>query len=230
MKRLLVLILLAGIGAGLWAAHPKGADGPLDLPAPQTSFAPLPSALTLAVIGTSLTADAAWPEDITAHLQNCTQGTVTLQRLAKGGQTSAWGVANIANLLDAPPDVALIEFTINDADIRRGISIEDSATNHRALIKALRQANPDVQIILLRLNRAYGLRAMLRPQLAAYEQSLAEIAQIETVDLLDLRPLWASAGRGSLSDGLHPTPDAVEQITTPALRRTLPQKLGLGCG
>jgi lysophospholipase L1-like esterase len=227
VKVALALTVAVLTGASIWTTHPKAADDPLfdpDLP-----LISLQGPLTLALIGTSLTADTTWPEDTTAHLQKCYPDTITLRRLAKGGETSTWGLANISKLLDAPPDIALIEFTINDADIRRRVSMNDSADNHRALIEALRGANPDVQIVLLRLNRAYGLRAMLRPRLAAYETSLADIAKTEHVSLIDLRPLWASAGRGTLYDGIHPEASAIAQITTPALSKELGRRLGQDC-
>lgn len=227
MKRLAALILIALIGAGVWASHPKGADTPLKAATIIPAVPALQGPVKLAVIGTSLTADSTWPEEVVEQLQTCTE--TTLRRMAKGGRTSDWGLANITTLLDDPPDLAVIEFTINDADIRRRISAQNSALNHGALIDVLRKANPDVRIVLLRLNRAYGLRAMLRPQLSRYEQNLTEIAQTEDVDLLDLRPAWAKAGRAALTDGIHPAPEATSQLTTPALTTALAQLIGGDC-
>ena len=228
MKPVLLLVLGCVVATTIWASLPKGADTPLLPKPPSLRLLSVNGPLTLAAGGTSLSAQATWPEAVAKHLQTCIAHPVTLKKLTKGGETSQWGVDNIATLARDAPDIVLLEFTINDADIRRGVSLSQSLQNHRALIDALQQANPEVRIFLLRLNRAYGGRAMIRPRLAAYERQLTRLIS-ETVTIVDTRPLWAKAGREALPDGIHPDPATALEIMKPVLTAALAQSLEGQC-
>jgi hypothetical protein len=80
----------------------------------------------------------------------------------------------------------------------------------------LKETHPEAAIYLLRLNRAHGPRALLRPSLARYERLLPEIARRLSVGFVDLRAEWSDRwkndGYRSLPDGLHPTDAAAREV------------------
>ncbi|MDV7145541.1 SGNH/GDSL hydrolase family protein [Tropicimonas sp. TH_r6] len=223
----LVAIPVLLVAGGLWWAHPKGADIPFpEMPRPTPVLPAGEGPITLAVLGTSLTANTAWPEEVTAGLEACADRPVRLRRFAAGGQTSAWGLDQVAAVIDAAPNIVLVEFTINDADIRRQIGLSESARNHREIVERLQSALPGAAVVLLRLNRAHGLRALSRPRLSAYENALVPLAETTGTGLVDLRSAWATALKtdmvpNALPDGLHPTDAAVQAIVTPKLATEL---------
>lgn len=226
MRRTLIalssLILIVG-GAVAWAIHPKGADTaqqpvqpvPARLPSQNTD-------LRVTFLGTSLS--AALPDQTFADsITSCTGLGTTVSLVTKGGQTSVWGATQLARVIAQKPDIIFVEFTINDADLRRRVSPNASARAHRIIVDTLGAALPDTQIMLLRLNRAYGLPAALRPRQSRYDALLPRLAEETRAGYLDLRPSWSTAGRSALPDGVHPSPQAVAQITLPALRTLIAQ-------
>lgn len=215
MKRALALLLVLA-SLLVWAMLPKGVDTPLP-GALETLGLPSPDgAVTMTFLGTSLTRDL--PRAALENaLTNCLKHPVTVQIIAKGGETSRWGLTQIEQVIASAPDLLFMEFTINDADLRRRVSLSESAKNHRALLDAVSAALPGTRIVLLRLNRAYGTRALLRPRQAAYDRQLTAFDR----PILDLRPEWSARGKDALPDGIHPTPEAVHAITLPALTRAI---------
>lgn len=225
---------LAGIGAlclglvlWLWPGRQVPPETGISLPPLERSAGPL----RLAVLGTSLTAYYDWPHDVARHLEACTARPVVLTVLARGGASSAWARTRIPDLAVAAPDILLIEFSINDADLRNAVGLRQSRSNHAALVAAARRANPDVRIVLLRLNRAWGLRRLLRPRLPAYEALYDRLAAELGTGLLPLGAAWdravARAGRRNLvPDGVHPDAQAVARITVPRLQNALATLVG----
>lgn len=182
--------------------------------------------LRLAVLGTSLSAGQLWPEALASALQTCLKRPTHIQVFAHGGAISSDAARYLPALIAAAPDLILIEYAINDADLRRRVSLGVSRQTHLDLIDSLRAALPDSRIVLMRLNRAYGLRALLRPRLAAYEALYAELSRHEDVALADLRPVWAealgeTARRAAIPDGVHPIPEVAARIIMPALTSML---------
>jgi acyl-CoA thioesterase I len=216
------------------------ADEPLEeasVPGPSGSRIPPLGTINMLVLGSSLSAGADWPEVLRDGLQDasrdCTADGVELRVIAKGGADSSWGLVQLTGGLDFRPDLVLIEFMINDADIRKRLSRSESLRNHTEIIETLRDAHPDTAIFLLRLNRAYGPRALLRPALAGYERLLPEIARRSSVGLIDLRPewrdRWKSEGYRSLPDGLHPTVAAARDVNVTKLLSTVGGLLQARC-
>jgi len=187
--------------------------------------------LRLAVFGTSLTAGSHWPEATAAALERCLDRPVTLIRVARPGAGSAWGLAETARVAAAAPDIVLIEFAINDADLRDGIGLEASAANHRAILAALAQARPEARLVLMTMSPAERLRGLLRPGLARHYAAYRALAAETGAGLVDLYPRWRAlpqAARG-LADGLHPTDAAAQAVILPVLVPYLARLAGGAC-
>jgi acyl-CoA thioesterase I len=97
---------------------------------------------------------------------------VGVQRIAKSGATSRWGLEQKQQVVLAKPDVLLIEFAAGDANLRRFVSFSESERNHAEIIKTVHQAKPDAKIYLLALNPTWGLRGVwIRPRLDSYYEN-----------------------------------------------------------
>ena len=238
----IVALLLAGLAFTSYVTGRliPAADEPLEevsVPGLSGSRIPPLGTINMLVLGSSLSAGADWPEALRDGLQdawrNCAADDVELRVIAKGGADSSWGLAQLSGGLDFRPDLVLIEFMINDADIRNRLSRSESLRNHTEMIEILREAHPDSAIFLLRLNRAHGPRALLRPSLARYERLLPEIARRSSVGLIDLRPewrdRWESEGYRSLPDGLHPTDAAARDVNVGKILSTVGGDLRARC-
>lgn len=190
-------------------------------------------ALRVVFMGTSLTARYDWPLRVAESVSACLDRPVQPEIVARPGETSSWGITTLDRLVDLQPDALVVEFTINDADLRRRVSVSESRANHVTIIEAARQANPDVEILLLTLNRGYGLRGLLRPRLQRYEAQYAALATELGTGALDLGDAWQAArdGDGSeiLPDGLHPTSGAARSVITGPLSDALVRQLGGAC-
>ena len=178
-----------------------------------------PDEVAISVVGTSLTAYYEWPDILAETLELDLDRPIQVSRVAKGGETSSWGVENIEDIVSQEPDIVLIEFSINDADLRHLISLRQSIENHERLIAGLRSADESVSIILVTMSPAYGLRRGLRPRLAAYYNAYRQIARDTDTGLIDLYPRWLAydARRQALPDGLHPTEAAATRLIVPTV-------------
>lgn len=218
---------------------------PRTLPAPRPSDRALPplaapsdpsAPLRVTVMGTSLTARYDWPDRAAARLQAaCPNRRVMLTTIARGGAASDWGAAQRDRLRDSRPDILLVEFTVNDADLRRRVGLRAARAHHEALVAAARDVSPDVRIVLVTLNRARGLRAVLRPRIAAHEAQYDALAADLDLGRLALGPDWARAlAQGDadalLPDGVHPAPAAVERLVVPRVTDRLVALAGCTAG
>lgn len=174
-------------------------------------------------MGTSLTAGNPWPEAVTTQLEICLKRPMQNFRIAQGGATSVWGLAQVDRVVAKAPYLILLEFAINDADVRRGLSLQDSRDTHRSLILRLQQGVPDAQIILLTMNPATGLRRLLRPRLAAYYALYSDLAETHNIGLIDLYPRWQRRATlaQDLIDGVHPQPDSASAVIVPVVTKYL---------
>lgn len=221
MRHALRWIIFALAGAGAIVSLTRWPPPPIDTHRALPSFAlPLPDPLRVAVLGTSLTARYDWPKDTAAALEICLGQAVELTILARGGAASDWGAGQADALRATAPDIILIEFTINDADLRRRVSLAEAETYHRTLVEALRAGGKTPRILLVTLNRARGLKAVLRPRIAAYEAQYDALARDLDLGRLSLGPAWEAAltagePKRMIPDGVHPSPEAVAHVVTP---------------
>lgn len=234
------LVLAAGLiwaliwGGGLWRGHPIGAPlAPADRSAvPLTLSDPASGTpLRLAVFGTSLTATADWPEALAGALSDCLGRPVGLARIARAGAGSDWALAQIDRVAAGAPDIVLIEFAINDADLHDGLWLDASLANHRALIAGLRAKAPGARLVLMTMSPAEGLRGLLRPQLARYYRAYRDLATAADIGLIDLYPRWLALPRGArgLRDGLHPDVATVRGVIVPVALPVLAELAGGSC-
>ena len=137
--------------------------------------------------------------------------------IARNGATSGWGAARMAERDGPPPDAALVEFGVNDADRLDGLSPAESRAAHAAILAAL----PGVPVVVMRMNPAFGPRGWTRLGRGAREDAIAGGARAAGAGTLDLdrrwRLRWREGGwRAEMPDGLHPNPRAAAAVIAPA--------------
>ncbi|WP_106264295.1 SGNH/GDSL hydrolase family protein [Donghicola tyrosinivorans] len=187
-------------------------------------------------LGTSLTEGQAWPDVLIQKLESC--GVIAAsQRLSGNGKTSSWGVKTLRAAQNSDlraPDLAVIEFSVNDADFRRFLSPAQSAANTKLLISMLRKMNPEVQIVLLGMYPGFGIRGALRLRYGAYLTELERIAaKDERIGYLDMAKEWQitlhEAPRTKMPDGLHPTSEIASQVNADSILNYFALSQSLRC-
>ena len=225
------LTALAVIGAGLWAgALWRGpgplAGGPRDLPVALTAAA---APLRITVFGTSLSsARYDWPAVLEAQLATCgAQGAdfgAEIAVLAQPGADIRWAAGQVDQVLATAPDLVLMEFASNDADLRDGVGRSQARRQTAEVVAALQAAGPDAPAIaLVTMGPAAGLRGVLRPRLAGHYAGYRALAEAQSLGLVDLEARWRALGRGErgMDDGLHPDPATARAVIVPALAQWL---------
>lgn len=215
------------IGAALLAGAPTP-QAPADL-APRAVLASGAGPLRLAVLGTSLSARATWPEALAEDLSACLAREVVLIRIARPGANVTWGRAQLDQLVAAAPDIVLIEFAINDADLRDGLRLAPAQALHRDILGALQAAG--AVPVLMTMNPARGLRGLVRPGLARHYAGYHALAQETGAGLVDFHPRWRVLDPAqALPDGLHPPEALAKGVMVPVLRGYLGRLAGAECG
>ena len=131
---------LAGLAAGagllalaallLFRPGGSGPATPADLPLAPFDRADAPARIV--AFGTSLTAREGWPEALAARLEACLGHPVELIRVARNGAGSDWALGQTGAVIAARPDLVLIEFAVNDADLLDGARLAVSRAKHAA--------------------------------------------------------------------------------------------------
>lgn len=178
--------------------------------------------LTLLALGTSLTANYQWPHELARQLSRCLARKVDIEILAVAGANSNQAAKQFSSRMNRRPDIVLVEFAINDADLLDGIDLDKSRSNLKALLGRIREDVPGAHVVLMTMNPAFGPRGWVRPQLIKYYQVYRELASNHDVALVDLAPTWsetlaATDYKVQLPDGLHPTQTAASRIILPAV-------------
>ena len=176
--------------------------------------------LRLTVLGTSLTANYGWPDSVADRLAQCPGPRPQITRIATPGANSDWGLHQIPAVIATKPDIVLIEFATNDADLRDGVWLHTSAANHRQMILALQTALPDTRVVLMTMSPAQGLRGLIRFRLGRYYSQYHSIARQTGAGLIDLYPRWLAlpdTERGLAQDGLHPDPAITAALIVPVI-------------
>ena len=215
------LALLAVILVAIMREPPPAAPADRAITLPAT----LEDPLRIVAFGTSLTALYDWPEGLAAELTQCLGRRVEVVVVAEPGRTVRWAAQQIETVLAQDPDIVLIEFSINDADLLDGLSLRKSTAAHEGMIGALTRDRPERRLVLMTMSPAHGMRGALRPRLSRYYQSYRGLAQRLDLGLVDTYPRWlAQPGwKDALADGLHPDAAAVRGILLP------PLKMVIGC-
>lgn len=202
------------------AVEPAADLAPASLPA-----LPQDRPLRLLLLGTSLTFSGSWPEALQHRLAACHAAGVTVERLAKPGANSAWGEGALRQRLAAGPvpDILVVEFSINDSSLWRGMRLAASRARHEAILDMAQQAG--IPVWLATMSPAFGRKALERPGQVAYRALYGELARDRGAGLIAMAPAWLALGasdRGRLvPDDLHPTEAAMIGLAVPALAAAL---------
>lgn len=162
-------------------------------------------------------------------LGTCLARPVEILRVARAGAGSAWGEGAVAEVAAAAPDLVLVEFAINDADLRDGIGLGDSIARHDRILDSLAADLPASRLMLMTMSHAHGLRGLLRPRLRSYYASYRTLAAAHDAGLADLYPRWRASGH-RFADGLHPDDAAVRAVALPVLLDMIGAAAGKDCG
>ena len=192
-------------------------------PAPGTPGPASPAPLVV-FLGDSLTAglgvagEEAFPALIEARLA---ASGVEIRGVNAGisGDTTAGGLARLDWLLGQRPDVLVVGLGANDG--LRGLSLEQTEANLRAILDRSRRAGCEVLLLGMRLPPNYG--ADYTERFAAIFPGLARELDVPLVPFL----LGGVAGRPELNqaDGIHPTAEGhrlMAENVLPQLRALLP--------
>lgn len=180
-------------------------------------------------LGSSLTTRNDWPEALAEGLTTCLARPVEITRVARAGAGSVWGETAVAEVVAEAPDLVLIEFAINDADLRDGIGLRDSIARHDRILEGLAAGLPDARLLLMTMSHAHGLRGLMRPRLRSYYDSYRGLAAQHDTGLADLYPRWRVSGQ-HFADGLHPDDAAVRAVALPVLLGMIGAAADRACG
>ena len=198
---------------------------------PQRVFKALEAgkAQTVVIYGTSVSIMGQWANEVDAYFQRLYPGQVTFFNSAQSGMHSIWGVENLKErVLDKQPDLVFIEFAINDAATKHGISTTDCRNNLDTMVIALKAQNPRVEIILQTMNPAWDSPkvpksfASDRPHLEEYYQVYRDYAMTHNFALVDNYLVWnkvlqedPEGFKKMVPDGIHPDSAGSSQIAWP---------------
>lgn len=219
--------LLGLLGGTLLAAclSSAAAAAPQDRPLPPWSADTAAQPLRIVAFGTSLTAGGTWPADLAQALETCLGTSVQMVVIARPGMGSAWALEAVPQVLAAAPDLVLMEFAINDADLLDGVSLAQSAAQHRQILDRLRDSAPDRRVLLMTMSPVTGLiRRAQRPWLRRYHRLYAELAEEADTGVMDFTARWEADPehlRAQQPDGLHPTAAAASALMVPPLATTI---------
>ena len=191
--------LRAGTGKGDQGTVAKGGAVP-GSPAPAAS-----GRKTVLMVGTSLTAglglepDDAYP----AILQRKADSLglhVDIVNAGLSGETSAGALRRIDWLLRGPADVVVIETGANDG--LRGLNVDSTRANLRAIIGKVKAARPAARILLAQMEAPPNLGAKYT---SAFRAMYQDVAKEEGVGVMPfLLEGVAGVTRLNQGDGVHP--------------------------
>ncbi|PPB79667.1 GDSL-like lipase/acylhydrolase family protein [Albidovulum inexpectatum] len=167
--------------------------------------------IDLLVIGTSLSHRALWPERLAGRRLDCGWIIESVHVVAQPGANVSRAGALIAESVartGGGVDIAVMEFAINDADLFDGLSRRQAWNAWISAITQLREAYPDIAVILMTTNPVRGLQELKRPLLSRHYSDLVEIARETGASLFDGEARWSyhPLDEATLPDGLHPDP------------------------
>jgi acyl-CoA thioesterase-1 len=160
---------------------------------------------TVLMVGTSLTAGLGLdPEDAyPALLQRKADSLglhVDIVNAGLSGETSAGALRRIDWLLKGPADVVVIESGANDG--LRGLNVDSTRANLRAIIGKVKAARPAARILLVQMEAPPNLGAKYTDAFRAMYQDVAKEAGVGVMPFL-LRGVAGVTGLNQ-QDGIHP--------------------------
>lgn len=123
-----------------------------------------------------------WAELFVWQLRKRFGAPVSYRNLAVGGQTAAWGVENVSQVLNENPDLVVIGFGMNDGTF--GVPVDVFAGQIQAMIAAVRAQRPACEFIVITPMLAnpasiqHNLQAAYRPALLELEGPGVAIADL----------------------------------------------------
>lgn len=164
-------------------------------------------------------------------------GLVTVFNGAESGMHSRWGVENLeTRVLAHAPDVVFIEFSVNDACARFGITVAEARSNLENMIDRIQAAHPECEVILQVMNPVLDRPAGHdghRPELTAYQQNYRQVGAERGMLVIDHMPAWTAllnrdeaVFRGWVPDGLHPQAEGYARLVTPEILARLGVRTG----
>lgn len=208
------------------------------VPLPESVFGALEAGQpqTVVLYGTSVTIGGQWAQELNTYFDTLYPGQVTLINSAKSGEHSSWGLEHLQErVLDHKPDLLFLEFAINDAATKHGISTNRCAANLDTMLQAVRTQNPEVEIVLQTMNPAWDSPESApkkyagdRPNLEDYYKVYRNYARVKHLPLVDHYPVWKKIldeepARYQLlvPDGIHPSAQASRTVAWPAIKELL---------
>lgn len=181
----------------------------------------------IAILGTSLTSRGGWVKLLEEKLNRCADYPVQIEKLARPGASSRWGLASLRDHLERSggraPDVLIVEFSGNDASPYNGFPLVYSRRYHEKILDIAR-AN-GIAVFLATMSPAWGRNAWERPGQARYHALYRDLAREHGTGLIDTIDDWTALSETErdalVPDGLHPTDTAMRAMIVPAFAAAL---------
>lgn len=174
---------------------------------------------TIAFSGTSLSSNFScwgWPIDATEQLQVGSGYQLRAYDLGSTGRTAANGLSDVGRLVGLRPDIAVVEYAMNDAYTPNSVSVATFKTNLEAIVDSIAAGSPNTSIFLMTMNPAIAPGASTVPNLSTYYQGVRDTATLKSVSLIDNTPLWGTPTGGQMAaDGIHPLRAPLLSIVVP---------------
>lgn len=217
----LSVVLCASLACGTAAKDTSRTDS-ADLtrladtaPVRSSSSDPVPAGTgEVLIVGTSLTAGYGLddPNDAYPSVMQRTADSsgyrISIQNAGLSGETSAGALRRIDWLLRSPYAVVVIETGANDG--LRGLDIDSTRANLRAIVRHVRARLPAARIALIQMEAPPNLGVTYT---RSFHDAFDEVAREENVTLLPFL-LNGVAGVGKLNqrDGIHPNPEGARVV------------------
>ncbi|WP_424630733.1 SGNH/GDSL hydrolase family protein [Bradyrhizobium sp. SYSU BS000235] len=180
---------------------------------------------TIAFSGTSLTSgvpSAGWQADAINRLQVGCPSELRNFDLGAPGRTSQMGLDDVQRVVNMRPDLAVIEYAMNDALTSLDISVGTFKGNIGAIVDVIASGSPDTIIFLMTMNPVIAPGLSLIPHVENYYQGLRDVASDKGVGLIDNYPVWGAPTSGQmLADGVHPSRSAILDVLLPNIVSSL---------
>jgi acyl-CoA thioesterase-1 len=175
------------------------------------------------IVGTSLTAgygldiDDAYPA-VLQRMADSAGFAVRVVNAGSSGETSAGALRRIDWLLSEPAALVVIETGANDG--LRGLDIDSTAANLRAIVARIRERAPAAHVVIAQMEAPPNLG----PEYTRRFRELFGTVTRETDATLMRFLLEGVAGVAALnqSDGIHPTPEGSKRVAANVWRALLP--------